>query len=194
MSDNMKKESYEIQLERFIKFLNKQDGKLYKKKISSFRKDMNFENRFNEKYRLKYQVLKLVDDANKSKDLKVKVSEPSFDYETDTITIKFKATRKPKTKIEKVENKVTKIIKPKINEYKYVVDFEIKNIGWFKRVKHIEQIHKTYKATDLEQLDKQVMKDIDNLTLQLKQQYGGKVIVILPYKINGRTPVEPFND
>ena len=190
MSDNMKKESYETQLERFIKFLNKQDSKTYKKKINSFRKDMNFENRFNEKYRLKYQVLKLVDDANKSKDLKVKVLEPVFDYEKDTITIKFKVPRKSKTKIDKTE----KPIKPKINEYKYVVTFDIKNIGWFKRVKHIENVRKTYIATDLEQLDKQVMKDIDNLTLQLKQQYGGKVIVILPYKINGRTPVEPFND
>lgn len=189
MSDNVKKESYKTQLERFIKFLNKQDSKTYKKKINSFRKDMNFENRFNEKYRLKYQVLKLVDDANKSKDLKVKVLEPVFDYEKDTITIKFKTPRKSKTTIDKTE----KPIKPKISEYRYVVTFDIKNIGWFKRVKHIENVRKTYIATDLEKLDVKVKADIEISKEQLKKQFGGKVILDNSYKIDSSTPVEPFN-
>lgn len=186
------KESYENTLGRFKEIIKKIAGKEYVVTIQEFREMMKYGERYQDKYRLKYQINRLVKDINAQKEYFI--NEPIFNYEDNTITL-YAEIIKPdiEKEIEKEQKELNEKIEreaPKLSLYEYEMTYTLICKGKFGGlVFEYVGSHscKAYNETDADKLFQNYM----DRELKKYRVKGNKSIKYT-YFVSSKKPVEPY--
>lgn len=192
MKDYSGRETIDNQVQQLKYLLEEYSGKVYKKDFNEFRKDMKFGNRFSDKYRLKYHILKLVEEIKLDK--KFIINEPIFDYTDNTITlyaeiikpdVEKKMEQEQKALKEKIDNEA-----PKLNQYEWGVTYTLKSKTRFGRTVFKYYGSKNFKAyteTEASNLFKKFIEDeIKHFVVM------GNRPIEYEYFFSDKTPIEPY--
>lgn len=192
MKDYNGRETIDNQVQQLKYLLEEYSGKVYKKDFNEFRKDMKFGNKFSDKYRLKYHILKLVEEIKLDK--KFIINEPIFDYTDNTITlyaeiikpdIEKEMEQEQKALKEKIDNEA-----PKLNQYEWGVTYTLKSKTRFGRILFKYYGSKNFKAyteTEASNLFKKfIEEEIKHFVVM------GNRPIEYEYFFNNKTPIEPY--
>ena len=163
------KESYENTLGRFKEIIKKIAGKEYVVSIQEFREMMKYGERYQDKYRLKYQINRLVKDINAQK-------EPDIEIEIE---------KEQKELKEKIEREA-----PKLSLYEYEMTYTLICKGKFGGLvfEYVGSHRcKAYNETDADKLFQNYM----DRELKKYRVKGNKSIKYT-YFVSSKKPVEPY--